>query len=120
MALKYAGHPFLKQIFPQLIISCSFFFFQPVFAQSVVINEVSQGTVGSQEYVEFLVIGPNLVNCSDTPPCLDLRGYIFDDNNGFLNGGPTSGVGIASGACRFSNDVFWSCIPVGTIIVVYN
>lgn len=88
--------------------------------QGIVINEISQGTSGSQEYVEFLVTGPNLVNCNDTPPCIDLRGYIFDDNNGYLNGAPTAGVGIAAGACRFSQDAIWACIPAGTLIVIYN
>ncbi|MBI3136191.1 MAG: hypothetical protein HYZ14_16065, partial [Bacteroidetes bacterium] len=96
------------------------FLFQSGYAQSIVINEVSQGSSGNQEYVEFLVTGPALVNCTDTPPCIDLRGYIFDDNNGYLNGFPTSGVGIAAGACRFSNDLFWACIPAGTLIVIYN
>ncbi len=89
-------------------------------SQSIFINEVSQGASGSKEYVEFIVTGPDLINCDDTPPCLDLRNYIFDDNNGYLNGTPTSGVGIASGACRFANDPFWACIPAGTTIVIYN
>ncbi|MBK7130813.1 MAG: gliding motility-associated C-terminal domain-containing protein [Crocinitomicaceae bacterium] len=89
-------------------------------SQNIVINEVSQGPSGSKEYVEFLVTGPPLIYCDDTPTCIDLQGYIFDDNNGYLNGAPTSGVGIASGACRFANDPFWSCIPAGTLIVIYN
>ena len=92
----------------------------PVNGQSIIINEISQGPSGGQEYIEFLITGPALVNCTDIPPCIDLRGWIFDDNNGYLNGGPTTGVGIAAGACRFSNDPFWSCIPAGTIIVIYN
>lgn len=91
-----------------------------VFSQSIVLNELSQGTSGSKEYVELIVTGPNLTNCTDTPACLDLRGYIFDDNNGYLNGGAQSGVGIASGACRFANTAFWSCIPAGTTILIYN
>ena len=86
----------------------------------VIINEISQGSSGSQEYIEFLIVGPSLINCNDIPCCVDLRGWIFDDNNGFLNGAATTGVGIAAGACRFSNDPFWSCIPSGTIIVIYN
>jgi len=81
----------------------------------VTINEVSQGPTGSQEYVEFLVSGTACVG-----GCVDLRLWIMDDNNGFLNGGPTSGVGIAAGAVRFSNDPFWSCIPNGTLITIYN
>lgn len=121
MELKYGyvrffcKFPRLQQLFIFLLLSSPV-----VYGQSIVINEVSQGMSGNQEYVEFLVTGPNLVNCTDTPPCLDLRGYIFDDNNGYLNGAPTSGVGIASGACRFSQDPFWSCIPAGTLIVIYN
>jgi gliding motility-associated-like protein len=83
-------------------------------AQSLVINEVSQGS-GSAEYVELLVTGP--ISCG-TPSCLDIRLWIFDDNNG--NFAPGSGTGIAAGACRFADDPFWSCIPAGTKIVIYN
>ena len=90
-----------------------------LFGQSLVINEVSQGPTGSREYVEFLVIpGSNTYNCNDY--CLDLRGWIIDDNNGYFSNGGGTGKGIAAGASRFSNDLFWSCIPVGTIIVIYN
>ncbi|MBL4657362.1 MAG: SprB repeat-containing protein, partial [Flavobacteriales bacterium] len=81
----------------------------------IVINEVSQGPNGSKEYVEFFVLP---TPCASS--CLDLRLWVFDDNNGFLNGGPTTGVGIAPGACRFANDAFWSCIPSGTLITIYN
>jgi gliding motility-associated-like protein len=111
---------FVSAAFKNLVLVLSLFSCSISFAQSIVINEVSQGSSGNQEYVEFLVTGPTLVNCTDTPPCIDLRGYIFDDNNGFLNGFPTTGVGIAAGACRFSNDPFWACIPAGTLIVIYN
>ena len=50
-----------------------------------------------------------------TFPCVDIRGWIIDDNNGYHGSN-----GVASGCNRFSNDPFWSCIPVGTIITVYN
>ena len=97
-----------------------FFFLTQVFlidgitAQKVIINEISQGD-GNDEYVEFLVLGDP--NCSSNN-CQDLRGIIFDDNNGsFATGG---GTGIAPGAMRFSNDAFWSCIPYGTLINVFN
>jgi gliding motility-associated-like protein len=89
-----------------------------LFSQSLVINEVSQGSSGNKEYVEFLVIpGAGPYNCSDY--CLDLRGWIFDDNNGYFSG-PGSGNGIAKGALRFAQSSFWSCIPIGTLIVIYN
>lgn len=81
----------------------------------LVINEVSQGSAGSQEYVELLVVGTPTCNAI---PCMDLRGYYIDDNNGYHASG--SGVGIAAGCVRFTNDAFWSCIPAGTLILIYN
>jgi gliding motility-associated-like protein len=98
-----------------------FIIFSPssLFSQQLVINEVSQGPSGSKEYVEFLVIpGTGSYQCNNY--CIDLRNWIIDDNNGYFSGGPTSGVGIANGAVRFKNDPFWQCIPIGTIILVYN
>ncbi|MEO8759416.1 MAG: hypothetical protein ABI388_00660, partial [Bacteroidia bacterium] len=80
------------------------------------INEVSQGASGAKEYVEFVVIGTP--TCT-TIPCVDLRKYILDDNNGTFSVG-TAGVGIANGCMRLTNVAFWSCIPAGTIIVIYN
>lgn len=79
----------------------------------VIINEFSQGESGSRDYIETLVIGNPCTN-------LDIRGWIIDDNNGVFSGGPSSGVGIATGYLRFSNNALWSSIPVGTIILIYN
>lgn len=84
-------------------------------SQQLLINEISQGT-GSEEYVEFIVAGNP--TCQTPVPCADLRGVVIDDNNGYFGAG--SNMGIASGAVRFANNAFWSCIPQGTIIVVYN
>ena len=84
-------------------------------AQQLIINEVSQGT-GAKEYVEFVVIGNP--TCQSAVPSIDLRGVIIDDNNGFF--APGAGTGIASGALRFANVSFWSAIPQGSYIVVYN
>ncbi|TSJ42390.1 gliding motility-associated C-terminal domain-containing protein [Fluviicola chungangensis] len=84
-------------------------------AQMLIVNEVSQGS-GTQEYVEFIVAGTP--SCQTPAPCADLRGVVIDDNNGTFASG--SGVGIAAGAVRFANNAFWSCIPQGTLIVVYN
>lgn len=102
-----------------LIISF-FLLIQVSYGQSLILNEISQGPSGTKEYIELLVTGPPQTDCSVTPPCMDLRNWILDDNNGYLNGASVSGVGIAPGACRFSNDIFWSCIPAGTIIAIYN
>lgn len=82
----------------------------------LIINEVSQGidTVGSgkTEYWELVVTGSP--NCS-TITCADIRGWIMDDNNGWH-----SGIGITPGCLRFANHFQWSCIPPGSIIVIYN
>ncbi len=88
------------------------------FNQSLIINEVSQGPSGSKEYVELLVI-PSITN-QNCETCMDLRGWIIDDNNGYFSNGNTSGTGVAAGAVRFSNDAIWSCVPFGTLIVIYN
>ena len=85
------------------------------FSQQLIINEVSQGT-GSKEYVEFVVAGNP--TCITPVPCMDLRGVVLDDNNGYFAAG--GGNGIAPGAIRFANTTFWSCIPQGTIILIYD
>ena len=105
-----------------LLLLLTFFWVQLSFTQSLVINEVAQGLVGNEEFVELLVIPDpsQTILCTEILPCLDLRGWIFDDNNGYFSGGPQAGVGIAAGACRFSMDIVWSCVPVGTIITIYN
>jgi len=86
----------------------------------LVINEVSQGPSATQEYVEMVVTGAtnSPPACGTVSQCVDLRLWMIDDNNGWHAGG--SGTGIASGVVRFTNDPFWSCIPVGTIILVYK
>lgn len=98
-----------------VLVSFLIVFSSRSYSQQLIINEVSQGT-GSAEYVELLVIGSP--SCQTPVPCMDLRGIILDDNNGYFASG--SGTGIAQGAVRFANNAFWSCIPQGTMIVVYN
>lgn len=80
-------------------------------------NEVSNGPSGNKEYVEFVVIDTVVsYDCgATTPPCIDIRQWIFDDNSGYHGAG-----GIAAGAVRFANDPLWSCVPLGTIILIYN
>lgn len=95
----------------------SLFFTFLTLGQTLIINEVSNGPTGSQEYVEFVVVDATAVyDCSGSaPPCIDIRGWIFDDNSGYHGS-----TGVAAGAVRFSNDPIWECIPLGTIIVIYN
>jgi len=91
------------------------FFFSFSLKAQLIINEVSQGFSGNQEYVELLVVGTP--TCT-TIPALDLRGYYIDDNNGTYAAG--AGMGIAQGCVRFTNDPLWSAIPIGTLILIYN
>lgn len=84
-------------------------------AQQLMINEISQGTA-AKEYVEFVVVGTP--SCLSPAPTSDLRGIVIDDNNGDFQ--PGSGTGIAIGAVRFANIPFWSAIPQGTLILIYN
>lgn len=88
-----------------------------VSSQTLIMNEVSNGPSGNQEYVEFVVASNTVTySCTNsTPPCIDIRGWIFDDNSGYH--GP---AGIASGAIRFSQSPIWACVPLGTIILIYN
>ncbi len=75
---------------------------------TIIINEMSNGPSGAQEYFEMLVIG---AVCSE----VSIQNIIFDDNNG-----DWGGSGVANGHYRFTTDAQWGCVPTGTIIVVYN
>jgi len=100
-----------------LLLLLTIFTVQLSNAQSIILNEVSNGPNGSKEYMEFVVMDVTATyNCGlTTPPCIDIRGWIFDDNIGYHGS-----EGVAGGALRFSFDDRWSCVPVGTIILVYN
>lgn len=102
------------------LFALTFSFLLQLSAQSLRINELSNGASGSKEYVELVVIGTPLTSCNQTPVCFDARGWIVDDNNGYFSGGPIAGTGIATGAIRFANNPFWECLLPGTIIVIYN
>jgi gliding motility-associated-like protein len=85
--------------------------------QTLIMNEVSQGTTGNMEYVEFVVVDTTVsYNClSGTPPTIDIRGWIFDDNSGYHGAG-----GVAGGCIRFAFHPTWAAVPLGTIILLYN
>jgi gliding motility-associated-like protein len=115
--MKFFNIFFVKRNFTLFFII--FTSINSILSQSLVINELSQGPSGNKEYVEFLVVpGNGPYQCSNY--CLDLRGWVIDDNNGYFSGGGGSGIGIAAGAVRFSNNSFWQCIPIGTLILIYN
>lgn len=103
----------IRRVFLSLILFYSFL----AHSQTLIMNEVSNGTSGNQEYVEFVVISDTVTySCNNTtPPCIDIRGWIFDDNSGYHGSG-----GVAAGAVRFSQNPIWACVPLGTIILIYN
>ena len=77
----------------------------------LILNEFTNGTSGVKEYFELVVTG--------TPGTFqDIRGWIIDDHSGFYGCG--SGRGIAPGHIRFTNIQQWACVPVGSIILIYN
>jgi len=84
------------------------------FGQGLIVNEISNGAAGNQEYYELVVIG----STSNPLGNVDLRGWIIDDNNGDYNGN-ISGVGIAQGHIRISSSCLSSVKP-GSIILIYN
>ena len=45
------------------------------------INEFSNGPSGSQEYIELVVVDTSS-GVSSCTACIDIRGWIIDDNNG--------------------------------------
>lgn len=106
--------------FRLVLLALAVFGLKHVSCQSLRINEVSQGPSGSKEYVELVVVGNTLTDCASQPQCLDLRGWILDDNNGYFSNGNLTGTGLANGAIRFANNAFWQCINAGTIILIYN
>ena len=105
----------LRIVFLTVMIGCGGLFFTSNCFSQIIINEISQGSSGSKEYVEILVIGNGVCNS-----CVDIRGWIFDDNNGWHVSPIGSGQGIAPGCMRFSFDPQWACVPAGTIILIYN
>lgn len=81
--------------------------------EGLIVNEISQGSSGGREFIELLVVG--------TPgDVVDLRGWVFDDNNGIFTSGAASGQGIAAGHVAFEDNCTWENVPVGSIIVFYN
>lgn len=92
-----------------LMLTCLATFGQP----KLIVNEFSQGSGGTKEFIELLVVGTR--TCNDST--MDLRNWIFDDHNGWYGG---SGTGIAAGHFRFKDIPEWQAIPYGSLILIYN
>jgi hypothetical protein len=81
-------------------------------SQGIIINEISNGTSGTKEFIEFLVVGSH----AQPIGLVSLRNWVFDDNNGDFEG--STGTGVAAGHYRFT--VLLPPIPIGSLIVIYN
>jgi len=81
----------------------------------LIVNEVSNGPSGIEEYVELLVIGNG--NCESM---IDLRGFILDDNNGNFSIRPENTTGFSPGSLRFTENNTWAHVPVGSLILIYD
>jgi hypothetical protein len=93
-------------------------------AQTLRINEFSNGSSGAREWVELLVV-PTTPVAGSPKTCflnsIDVSGWILDDNNGdFSPAGHYTGSGMASGHIRFKNTAPWTRLPMGALIVIYN
>lgn len=99
----------MKKLFFILLFLFNF----DLYSQGLIVNEISNGAAGNQEYYELVVIG------SSTNPLgnVNLGGWIIDDNNGSFEG--TATTGIATGHIRIRPGYLPSVKP-GSIILIYN
>ncbi len=89
----------------------------------MIVNETNRESDGRGQFVELVVTGR--CNCERTT---DLRGFILDDNNGYLipgnqfvneyNAGST--IGADPGYLVFNYSENWDSVPNGSLIVIYN
>lgn len=77
----------------------------------LIVTEFSNGPSGQCEYVELLVGACG----SETASEVDIRGWIFDDNNGVFGSN-----GISTGHLKFANIDTLKKVPVGTRIILFN
>lgn len=95
--------PFIFLAFPILLT-----------AQGMIVNEISNGTSGTKEFMEFVVVG----SAAEPNALVNLSGWMIDDNNGDFEG-LVSGVGIAAGHLRIAPGCL-SAVKPGSIILLYN
>jgi hypothetical protein len=86
------------------------------YAQGIIVNEISQGPAGAQEFIELLVVG----SATQTSGTVDLRDWIIDDNNGEFLLSDNSAPGIAIGHFRFAPNDTFAAVPIGALLVIYN
>lgn len=90
--------------------------------KEVIVNEIRRLESDSAQFIELLVLGTGV--CEDT---FDMRGFIVDDNNGYLIRGKSTIIfgemdllGYDEGYLIFSNVPSWEKVPNGSLIVLYG
>jgi len=78
----------------------------------IIVNELSNGNGGSQDWIELLVVGDA---ANPTAP-VDLTGWFIDDNNGEFDG--STGTGVAQGSIVLGPA--FNAVAPGSLIVIYN
>ena len=86
------------------------------YAQGIIVNEISQGPAGAQEFIELLVVG----SAAQTTGTVDLRDWVIDDNNGEFLLSDNSAPGIAIGHFRLAPNDTFATVPIGALLVIYN
>lgn len=83
-----------------IVLAVVFMILPSLYGQSVIVNEMSQGSDGGKEWVELLVVDEGV----------DLRGWELGDNDD----------GIWHSIAEFTSHTAWESLLSGTIIVIYN
>jgi hypothetical protein len=110
--LKYNNF-LMKKTLQHFLFLCLAACASPTFGQGLIVNEMTNGSAGSEEFVELLVIGS--AAAPNAP--VNLSGWIIDDNNGEFKAGV--GTGVAAGHMRIVAGCY-SAVPVGSILIIYN
>ncbi|WP_118972694.1 T9SS type A sorting domain-containing protein [Taibaiella koreensis] len=106
-----------RAVLPAAIAALTTIFFTGIsFAQGIIVNEISQGPAGAQEFIELLVVG----STTQATGTVDLRDWIIDDNNGDFQLAGGVAPGIANGHFRFALNDTLAAVPIGALIVIYN
>ncbi len=86
----------------------------------LIVNEVSQGSQGAEEFIELIAAASNDAACTGADS-VDISNWIIDDNNGFFNDSAAfDGLGISQGHWRLTEDDIWTNFPVGSYLVLFN
>lgn len=86
----------------------------------LMVNEISNGKSGQQEFIELIAAASTDAACASATE-VDISNWIIDDNNGFFSGSSAfSDLGISQGHWRLTEDDVWTSFPVGAYLVLFN